>query len=470
IKAIKEKESIYSVIGSSLFMFSIKSIYSIAGKIYTNPAINLTSVSITYLGFITIILGLFVEIIQSKKKNEYLKEELELFYKIIDESGHSAKIICDEKGEFIYANKSALKYYLDKYDVNLNDIINKKIDKKSIIHNEKEYYENEDIIEKELEKNNKYSFEMKIDDRYIECFIQRIKKKEKNYKIVSFRDITDRHEMEKTILEYEKVKQQELVRNEFFANISHELKTPINILYSTIQLLTYKSSEPNFKEIYLKHMKSLRMNCQRMLRLIDNIVDITKFETGYKIPEFKNYDIIRLVEEISLSVINYAKRKNINLIFDTEIEELKIKCDQDMIERVMLNLLSNAIKFTEIGGNIKVYMKADKDWVHISVIDDGVGIPPESQPYVFERFVQVDKSIRRKNEGSGIGLSIVKSIIDLNDGHICLKSDGKNGCEFKVLLPNKVMNDNEIKENTNKNLDIQKIQLELSDIYEVYET
>lgn len=110
-----------------------------------------------------------------------------------------------------------------------------------------------------------------------------------------------------------------------------------------------------------------------------------------------------------------------------------------MIERVMLNLLSNAIKFSDNGGTILVDMSTTNKWVSIKVKDEGIGIPIEIQDKIFDRFVQGDKSLRRENEGSGIGLSITKSIVELMGGNINLKSNGVIGTEFTILLPNEVL-------------------------------
>ena len=140
-----------------------------------------------------------------------------------------------------------------------------------------------------------------------------------------------------------------------------------------------------------------------------------------------------------------------------------------MIERVMLNLLSNSIKFTKPNGHVFVDIHVNKEWVQIIVEDNGIGIPLHMQDLVFERFVQADKSLNRMNEGSGIGLSIVKSIIELNGGEIYLESDGKSGTEFEILLPNKkLLGDTVEDEGKDYKVDVQKIELEFSDIYELY--
>ena len=163
--------------------------------------------------------------------------------------------------------------------------------------------------------------------------------------------------------------------------------------------------------------------------------------------------------------------KNINIVFDTYIEELEIRCDPESMERVILNLLSNAIKFTKNDGNISVIVEADDKYVFIRVKDDGIGISKDIREDIFSRFVQEDKSLNRKNEGSGIGLALVKSLVELHDGEVYLE-DVSEGSEFVVKLPNikineEVNNHNRVMEVESKPL-VQKINIEFSDIYELY--
>ena len=187
---------------------------------------------------------------------------------------------------------------------------------------------------------------------------------------------------------------------------------------------------------------------------------------------FVNYEIVGLVEDITLSIVPYVESKNINVLFDTFIEELEIRCDPESIERVILNLISNAVKFTNNDGNICVLMDADDNYVTIRVKDDGVGISKDVQEEIFKRFVQEDKSFNRKKEGIGIGLALVKSLVELHDGQVYLESNVEKGSEFVVKLPNvrienKEENDNKVMDADNKPL-VQKIHIEFSDIYELY--
>lgn len=466
IKSIRQKEYIYSVISSSIFLLGVKACYAIVGASNPMSVIKLASISITYMGFIIFIGGLFLELILSIKRNKELENKLNVFYKLVDENKYSCIVIYDENGKIKFANK-AVKNFMFK-----NPCEKDKRVESVIIHKMKEVDRNTIFeIKNSVEKYKAWKGNIYIPslDMTLECNIQNIHTKfgENNYAI-TFQDISSKLRTERYLIEYEKIKKHEEVKNEFFANISHELRTPLNIFYSTVQLLDLKSNDMlvDFREVYEEHKQCLNLNCKRMLRLIDNIVDITKIDVGFTKPKFVNCDIVRVIEDITLSVVNYAENKNINIVFDTEIEEHIIKCDSSMIERAMLNLLSNAIKFTKEGGNILVNLFKDEQWVHIIVKDDGIGIPIGIQDMIFERFIQGDRSLTRLNEGSGIGLSIVKSIIELNNGKIYLDSDGENGTEFEILLPNEKLDVDDYE--YNYKVDIDKIELEFSDIYELY--
>lgn len=284
------------------------------------------------------------------------------------------------------------------------------------------------------------------------------------------RNIEDVKEIEILKNKFKEIKQYDKVRSEFFANLSHELRTPINIIYSCIQLInTSKKNKANFASLYDKYEKTLKQNCFRMLRLVNNLIDITKIDSGFIKMDFINYDIIKLTEDITMSVIPYVESKNIDIIFDTDCEELEIKCDPDKIERIILNLLSNAIKFTEPGGRIEVSIFADETLVDIRIKDTGIGIPSHMKEFIFERFIQNDKSLNRNKEGSGIGLSLVKSLVELHEGRVFLRESNESGSEFSILLPNiKLENNVEDSCGLDYKTEVEKISIEFADIYEIY--
>lgn len=273
---------------------------------------------------------------------------------------------------------------------------------------------------------------------------------------------------------YNEIKEIEKAKTQFFANLSHEIKTPINIIYSCFQLLDInkEKGETELWNSYNKYYGTIKQNCYRLLRLVNNLVDITKIDSGFMKLNFINYEIVSLVEDITLSIVPYVESKNITVLFDTYVEELVIKCDPESLERVILNLLSNAVKFSNENGNITVLLDANKDFVIIKVKDDGIGIAPEVSDYVFERFAQEDKSFNRKKEGSGIGLSLVKSLVELHGWVVYLEKSVEQGCEFVIKLPNKILDESKNEEIKSIDIDnkplIQKVNIEFSDIYELY--
>lgn len=260
-------------------------------------------------------------------------------------------------------------------------------------------------------------------------------------------------------------------KSEFFANITHEFRTPLNVILGTIQLLDLNIKGKSYLEtkIIERKTKIMKQNSLRLLRLINNIIDVTKLDAGFFEIHPQNTNIIKIVEEITLSVADYAKDRDVDIIFDTDIEEKMVACDPDIIERVILNLLSNAIKFTEKGGTINVAMQCDAHYITISVKDTGIGIQDDNQEIIFERYRQVDKSLTRNHEGSGIGLSLVKSLIEMLNGEISVKSEYGKGSEFIIVIPYKLLEKDDFKEvslvNNARHTHVERIMIEFSDVY-----
>lgn len=265
------------------------------------------------------------------------------------------------------------------------------------------------------------------------------------------------------------------LQSEFFANLSHEFKTPLNVLYSSLQLMNLllnNSSEKTLNETNEKmktYVANMKQNCFRLLRLVNNLIDITKLDSGYFDLSYKNENIVEIIENISLSVSEFIESKGLTLTFDTEVEEKIMACDYYKIERILLNLISNSIKFTPKGGSIFVNIYDKTDFVIISVKDTGVGIPEDKQDIIFQRFRQIDKSLTRKSEGSGIGLSIVKSLVEIMDGEITVQSEVGKGSEFIIKLPVKLIEESTSEASkeaacTSENK-VESIQIEFSDIY-----
>lgn len=284
-------------------------------------------------------------------------------------------------------------------------------------------------------------------------------------------DITYHIRSEKSKKLLNEMVEYENLRTDFFANISHELRTPLNVILSALQYIEFMfKTDNNYKNnaILKKYSDIMKQNSYRLVRILNNLIDITKLDSGYFKLDPNNYNIVEIIEEICLSVAPYIESKNLSFLFDTEIEEKIIACDADLIERIMFNLLSNSIKFTNSGGQVTVNIYDKIDTIQICVKDTGIGIPKDKLSLIFERFVQVDKSLSRKREGSGIGLSLVKSLTELHGGQIQLKSEVGKGSEFIISLPVKTLPNKEIKiysELVNQECNTEKMNIEFSDIY-----
>lgn len=253
------------------------------------------------------------------------------------------------------------------------------------------------------------------------------------------------------------------IKTHFISNISHELKTPINVIMSAIQLINYNTKE---SPSYSKNKNTLAIiddNCKRLLRLINNLIDVQKHELDDTKLNLSAVNVVNLIEMLVASVVPYAESKNLNLIFDTNKEDVILKVDSDKLERIILNLLSNAIKFSKPNGEIRVTLNFE-DCLYISVADNGIGIAKENLNKIFDKFTQLDTSFSRKNEGSGIGLSIVKSFVLLHNGKISVKSELNKGTSFLIELPLTETSNVETEDASYDNLS-ENVKIELSDIY-----
>lgn len=262
---------------------------------------------------------------------------------------------------------------------------------------------------------------------------------------------------------YERAKERERLKTDFIVNMSHELRTPLNVILSTSKVAELKINNNDYNNEYLlDKLEQINKNSNRLLKLVNNLIDITKFEQGNYEINLENINIVEVVEDIVLASADYSICKDIELIFDTDEEEIITAIDKAKIERVILNLLSNSIKFTNKGGTIYVYIKRIEDLVSISVQDNGIGIPEDNIPEIFNRFYQVSDTLKKHEEGSGIGLCIVDEIVNLHGGKINVNSIVDKGTTFEIILPIYTV------ENNFKSLKIkdlrQSVKLEMSDV------
>ena len=244
------------------------------------------------------------------------------------------------------------------------------------------------------------------------------------------------------------------------------MKKPINTIFEINKLLDNKKEIYNYNGIRT-YTRTVRQNSYRLKRLLNNIEEISNIEAGIHFRDYKTYNLVDYLEKLVELCRDYTKQKGLDISFESNKREVLVYIDKDIIERILLNILSNAIKFTESGGEIIVLLTVDKKDVTIGIKDNGSGIPSNKIDFIFENFEQVNRSLSRTAEGTGVGLYLVKKLALLH--HAKIKVNSKIGCgsKFEVILKDNFL------ESTKENrsniedfiIDKESIDLEFSDIY-----
>jgi ligand-binding sensor domain-containing protein/signal transduction histidine kinase/DNA-binding response OmpR family regulator len=250
------------------------------------------------------------------------------------------------------------------------------------------------------------------------------------------------HDLHLEHLEKEKERDLHQLKLQFFTNISHEIRTPLTLIIGPLQNIIEKYGNDNY--LY-RQLVSVKNNADRMLRLVNQLMDLKKQEIGKLKIQAAQGNIVKFIKEIKLSFQEKALIKNIDYQLNTESDEILVWYDRDEFEKVLFNLLSNAFKFTPEGGKIYLNLRTiekdtesgSKGFLKIEIEDNGIGIPAAHVEKIFERFYQVDKS---SPGGSGIGLALSRGIVDLHHGEISVESKEMSNEEpgktvFTVLLP-----------------------------------
>jgi len=235
-------------------------------------------------------------------------------------------------------------------------------------------------------------------------------------------------------LEIESLKVRENYRKEFMGNVSHELKTPLFTVQGYI--LTLLDGAANDKKIRDKYLERASKGVDRLIYIVRDLDMITKLETGDLHLYKEKFNIIELVEGLFDMLEMKASKKNISLTFDMDYEqEIMVFADKERIQQVVTNLIVNSIKYGKNGGTTEVSIEnLIKNKIIVRITDNGEGIEQKNIPRLFERFYRVDKSGSRKEGGSGLGLSIVKHILEAHKEKIYVESDFGVGSEFSFTL------------------------------------
>ncbi len=239
-------------------------------------------------------------------------------------------------------------------------------------------------------------------------------------------------------LEATKLKEREEVdrlKSNFFTNISHEFRTPLTLIIGPLKKLLDETRDGQLN----KSLNIMYRNASRLLKLINQLLDISKLEAHELKLQASEHDIVKFIRGILMSFHSLAEQKGVRIDFQSESEVIDLYFDWDKAENIFSNLLSNAFKFTPAPGKVEVKIskgsQEDQEGVMIQIIDSGIGIPGEDLERIFQRFHQVDNRLAREHEGSGIGLALTKELVDLHHGHISVNSMVDSGTEFVVFLP-----------------------------------
>jgi two-component system phosphate regulon sensor histidine kinase PhoR len=228
--------------------------------------------------------------------------------------------------------------------------------------------------------------------------------------------------------------QTEKMRREFFANVSHELKTPISAIQGYAEVLRDMHGSLDLEQ-YMRFLSVIERNAIDLTNLIDDMVTISRLESGALLLERREYDLVAALERVFETCKPKAQEANVDLRQDVSQDAQTIHVDAKRFDSVLLNLVDNGVKYNRRGGYVKVSARRQGNEVQIFVEDNGMGIPAELSARVFERFFRVDKSHTRLGGGTGLGLAIVKHVVSAHGGRISVKSELDSGTVFKLTLP-----------------------------------
>ncbi|MGK7393009.1 MAG: ATP-binding protein [Candidatus Cyclobacteriaceae bacterium M3_2C_046] len=229
-------------------------------------------------------------------------------------------------------------------------------------------------------------------------------------------------------LEAEQIKQMDQLKSRFYANVSHEFRTPLHLILAPFQKNKYPLTHYETDQVH--------RNARRLLRLVNQLMDLAKIEVGLAQMDYRDFYLSSFVDPIAQLFNPMAVEKEIIYKIIIPEQELIVRLDPDKMEKIIYNLLSNAFKFTPAGGVVSLHLEiVDPDRINLVVSDSGIGIPLHLQEKIFERFFQADNSNTRSYEGSGIGLSLTRELVEMHQGSINLDSKEGKGCIFAVALP-----------------------------------
>ena len=225
---------------------------------------------------------------------------------------------------------------------------------------------------------------------------------------------------------------------QFSSDVSHEMKTPLTILQGELEIaLTNPQTQEDYEYVLISALEEV----QRLSNLVGSLLELSRADTGQLVIDLRKNNLSDILIDISEDAEIMADEKGITISSDIE-RGIVLDIDPDRIRRAINNIIDNAIKYTEAGGNIQISLSKEKSWIRLIISDSGIGMEESEIPYIFDRMYRVDKSRAAHSRGAGLGLSIVKWIIDAHEGTIFINSTPNKGTEFIIDLPIKSKDNN----------------------------
>ena len=373
-------------------------------------------------------------------------EQSEKTYKLLLHTLPEGIIIIDRKRKkHIYRNKSIMEILKNVGVEKLNDVVRSYLEESKFGQFKKFTIDN---------KNN------------IDISVAIIERKEDDTLVVVVRTLDYEYKSKQMKEELKEISKKTKFKTDFLYNIVNDIKNPIYNIYNANDKLSKEKGKYNMQYIE-NYTRLLRQNCYRLIRLSNNINEIREIENGNSKLSLKKCDIVKLIKNIIKNSQYYIDEKGIDISFSSSIKEKNILIDVEKVEKIVLNILSNAIKFTNKDGKIRLEIKNIENKVAISINDTGIGIPEEKLEDIFESFEQVDRTLSRGTEGTGMGLYLVKKISEIHNIDIKVESKLGVGSEFTLIL-NECNKENHlvVENGTYRILDnSENVDIEFSDIY-----
>lgn len=351
-----------------------------------------------------------------------LKSKENLEYMLFKFMPHPVLMVNADNNRIIFANKK----FLDFLEIdNIKEIINNKADNYISCKSCDTNKEIDGFNSININNETKY-FQAIILDNYSNS----------NAHLIVINDITSKIQTVKIKKELEKKRNEEHMKAQFISSVSHDLKTPINVIYSASQV----------EEIYIKirdannlrkYNQISKRNCFSLIQLTNNLIDNSQIKSNYLVPNLIKVNLVEVVEDNVMALVDYIKLNQIDLIFDTNVEECYLNIDIEYMQRIILNLISNSVKYTPINGKIFVTITVSSDYAEICIKDTGKGMSDDFIKTAFERYSVAGNEKMDLKSGSGIGLSVVKELVELQNGTIDLKNNIDCGLSCIMKFPYK---------------------------------